>query len=222
MTDSIPIQEFIEDAGTQDWRVLSDGMCAFFRTSTFAESTDLVRAIGGLRGVEEHRPAIDIRNDGVTVRVVTYEEDYFGPGKRDLELARAISVVARDMGFTPEPAVVQSILIIPGALNIAEIMPFWEAVLGYERRRDSQDEDLVDTHDRGPAFWLEKMNEPRADGAGAIHVGIWVPIEVAEARVAAALAAGGKMVRDEFAPSWWTLADAAGNEADIGTIANRS
>jgi len=30
------------------------------------------------------------------------------------------------------------------------------------------------------------------------------------------------MIRDEFAPSWWTLADAAGNEADIGTIANRS
>ena len=156
----------------------------------FAESVDLVRAIGDLPGIEEHQPAIDIRDDGVTVRLVTYEDDYFGPGKRDLELARAISIVARDMGFTSEPAVVQSVLIIPGALNIAEIMPFWEAVLGYERRRDSPDEDLVDSHDRGPAFWLEKMNEPRADGGGAIHVGIWVPIEVAEARVAAALAAG--------------------------------
>jgi hypothetical protein len=25
-------------------------------------------------------------------------------------------------------------------------------------------------------------------------------------------------VRDDFAPSWWTLADAAGNEADICTV----
>ena len=45
--------------------------------------------------------------------------------------------------------------------------------------------------------------------------------EQAEARIAAALAAGGRMVRDEFAPSWWTLADAAGNEADIATTRGR-
>jgi len=65
------------------------------------------------------------------------------------------------------------------------------------------------------------MNEPRPDGGGAIHVAIWVPYEQAEARVAAALAAGGRLVRDEFAPAWWTLADAAGNEADIGTTMSR-
>ena len=56
---------------------------------------------------------------------------------------------------------------------------------------------------------------------GAIHVAIWVPYEQAQARIAAALAAGGRMVRDEFAPSWWTLADPAGNEADIATTQAR-
>jgi 4a-hydroxytetrahydrobiopterin dehydratase len=65
------------------------------------------------------------------------------------------------------------------------------------------------------------MKEPRGDGGGAIHVAIWVPYEQAQARIAAALAAGGRMVRDEFAPSWWTLADAAGNEADIATAQGR-
>ena len=34
-------------------------------------------------------------------------------------------------------------------------------------------------------------------------------------RVAAAIAAGGVLVTDEYAPSWWTLADAEGNEADV-------
>jgi hypothetical protein len=29
------------------------------------------------------------------------------------------------------------------------------------------------------------------------------------------------MVRDEYAPAWWTLADAAGNEADISTTMSR-
>jgi len=62
---------------------------------------------------------------------------------------------------------------------------------------------------------------PRPDGGGAIHVAVWIPHEQAEDRVAAALAAGGRMVRDEFAPAWWTLADAAGNEVDIATIESR-
>jgi 4a-hydroxytetrahydrobiopterin dehydratase len=65
------------------------------------------------------------------------------------------------------------------------------------------------------------MEEPRADGGGAIHVGVWVPVEQAEARVTAALAAGGRLVRDTFAPSWWTLADAYGNEVDVATTAGR-
>ena len=110
---------------------------------------------------------------------------------------------------------------IPGATVPADIMPFWRAVLGYEPRRDSPNEDLVDPHDRGPSFWFEQMREPRPDGGGAIHVAVWVPYEQAEGRIAAALAAGGRMVRDEFAPSWWTLADPAGNEADIATVMNR-
>jgi hypothetical protein len=28
-------------------------------------------------------------------------------------------------------------------------------------------------------------------------------------------------VRDDYAPAWWTLADAAGNEADIATTMHR-
>ena len=54
-----------------------------------------------------------------------------------------------------------------------------------------------------------------------MHVAVWLPHELAEARVAAALAAGGRMVRDAYAPAWWTLADAAGNEADVATIESR-
>ncbi|HXZ71105.1 MAG TPA: hypothetical protein VEH31_09605 [Streptosporangiaceae bacterium] len=47
------------------------------------------------------------------------------------------------------------------------------------------------------------------------------PHEQAEARIAAALAADGRLVSDEHAPMWWTLADAEGNEADVATIMNR-
>ena len=141
--------------------------------------------------------------------------------RRDVELARQISAVALEQGVPAGPSAVQTLLVIPGAPVTAEVMPFWRAVLGYEPRADSPEEDLVDARSRGPSFWFERMDEPRPDGGGAIHVAIWVPYEQAEARIAAALAAGGRMVRDQFAPAWWTLADAAGNEADIATTMGR-
>jgi 4a-hydroxytetrahydrobiopterin dehydratase len=221
MTDPLTPSQFHQAEGVEDWRLTSEGATAFFRTRSFAESARFVQAISELQGVEDHRPGIDVRRDGVTVHMITYTDDYFGPSRRDVELARQISAAARQLGLAADPSAVQSLLIIPGAPNIAQVIPFWRAVLGYVPRTDSPDEDLVDPHDRGPAFWFEQMDEPRADGGGAIHVAIWVPYEQAQDRIAAALAAGGRMVRDEFAPSWWTLADPAGNEADIATTQAR-
>lgn len=222
MTDYISPKEFHAAEGVEDWRVIGDGATVYFRTGSFAESARLVQAIGALPGVEDHPPAVDIRANGVTVRLLTTDDNYYGTSQRDVALARQIAGVARALGLVADPTAVQSLLVIPGATVTAEVMPFWRAVLGYEPRPDSPDEDLVDPRDRGPGFWFERMEQPRPDGGGAIHVAIWVPYEQAEARIAAALAAGGRMVRDEFAPSWWTLADAAGNEADIATVGGRA
>jgi 4a-hydroxytetrahydrobiopterin dehydratase len=221
MADKISPKEFQESEGVEDWRVVGDGACAHFRTGSLAAAARLVEAISQLPGVDDQSPAVDVRRDGVTVRLITITDDYYGTSRRDVELARQISAVSRALGLSADPAAVQSVLVIPGATVPADIMPFWRAVLGYEPRRDSPNEDLVDPHNRGPSFWFEQMREPRPDGDGAIHVAVWVPYEQAEGRIAAALAAGGRMVRDEFAPSWWTLADPAGNEADIATVMNR-
>jgi 4a-hydroxytetrahydrobiopterin dehydratase len=221
MTDGITAKQFHEAEGVGDWRVIGDGACAFFRTGSFAVSAQLVQAISQLPGVEDHKPDIDVRHDGVTVRLITYTDDYYGMSQRDVEMARRISAAARPMGLSADPSAVQSLIVIPGALSTADIMPFWRAALGYEPRRDSPAEDLVDPRNRWPGFWFEQMKAPRADGGGAIHVAVWVPYEEASARIAAALAAGGRMVRDQFAPSWWTLADPAGNEIDIATTGGR-
>jgi 4a-hydroxytetrahydrobiopterin dehydratase len=207
--------------GVEDWRVLGDGANVHFRTGSFAESARLVQAIAELPGIQENPPTVDVRERGVTIRLLTITQDYAGMTERDLQAARQISALARDLGISADPSAVQSFLVIPGAPDIAEVMPLWRAVLGYVPRADSPDEDLVDPHDRGPSFWFESMDEPRSGGGGAIHVAVWVPFEQAEARIAAALAAGGRLVRDEFAPAWWTLADAAGNEVDVATTKGR-
>jgi len=220
MSEGITPRQFHDAEGVEDWRVLGEGACTYFRTGSFAAGARLVQAISELPGLDEHSPDIDLRQDGVTVRLITVTDDWYGMSARDVELARQISAVARELGVPADPSAVQTVLVIPGAPVTAEVMPFWRAVLGYEPRADSPDEDLVDPRSRGPAFWFEPMDEPR-QGGGAIHVAIWVPYEQAEARVAAALAAGGHVVRDEHAPAWWTLADAAGNEADVATAMGR-
>jgi len=221
MTDDVTTREFHQAAGAEDWRIVSDGACAYFRTGTFTAGVRLVQAIGELPGIDDLRPDVDLRPDGVTVRLVTIREDYMGLSRRDIEFARQISGVARELGATADPSAVQSVLVIPGWTATQEVFPFWRAVLGYEPRIDSPEVDLVDPRGRGPAFWFEDMEQLRGDGGGSIHLAVWVPYDQAEARLAAALEAGGRIVRDEFAPSWWTLADAAGNEVDISTTLSR-
>jgi 4a-hydroxytetrahydrobiopterin dehydratase len=221
-SDAITAREFATSEGTQEWPVLGDGATTFFRTPTFAAAAALVHAIAGLADVDDHPIDIDIRADGVTVRLVTYTDDYFGMSRRDLELAREISSIARDQGLRGDPPAVESIgPIVIGAVDIPAVMPFWAAILGYVPRRDSPAEDLVDPRGRGPGIWFEQISAEAAVGRPRMHVACWVPYEQAEARVQAAIAAGGRMVYDAQAPAWWTLADPEGNEADVATIKDR-
>jgi 4a-hydroxytetrahydrobiopterin dehydratase len=217
MGDSITGKDFRAAEGVERWRIISDGATAFYPTASFQASVRLVDAIGGIDGIDQHPPKLDIRHDGVTVRFLTKRAEGYRLTTTDLELAQAVERVATEQGLTADPTGVQCLLIIPGAPDRSAIMPFWRAILGYEPRIDSPDEDLVDPHDRDAAFWFERMDEPRADGKGAIHVVVSVPFEQAHARIDAALAVGGRIVYDANAPEWWTLEDPAGNQADIAS-----
>ena len=193
MDDGIKASEFAAEAGTGDFRVVGDGACACFHAGSFAAATPLAAAIGALPGAADHAPDIDVRDGDVTVRLLTFNEAWYGMSRRDVELARAISAVAREHGATSDPGAVQSVLVIVESIKNADVMPFWKALLGYDYRPDSASEDLVDPQRRGPAFWFEEVREPHEVRNG-IHVAVWVPAEEAEARVAAALAAGGRLV----------------------------
>jgi 4a-hydroxytetrahydrobiopterin dehydratase len=220
MIDAIAPATFHEQEGAADWRVVEDGATAFFRTASFAESAELVAAVARIPGLEAHAPDADIRPDGVTFRTLTRTNDWWGPTQQDLDVARQVSSVAREQGVTADPTQVHSMLIVIEALVTAEVLPFWRAVLGYANRPDSPDEDLIDLHRRTPSIWFEVPDETRPLRNG-IHLAIWVPVDEAESRVAAAVAAGGRIIFDKLAPMWWTLADPAGNEVDVATVANR-
>jgi 4a-hydroxytetrahydrobiopterin dehydratase len=198
----------------------NDCATTFFPTDSFATSARLVQAIAGLDGIAQHAQ-VDIRAGGVTVRLVTLADDWYGMSQRDLALARGITEAAAQLGLTPDTAKVQAVdLIVIGAVDIKRVMPFWQALLDYIPRPDSMEEDLVDPRGLGPGIWFEQLDRTGAE-RNRMHIAVWLPYEQAEARIAAAVAAGGTVIYDKRAPAWWTLADPEGNEADISTSMSR-
>jgi 4a-hydroxytetrahydrobiopterin dehydratase len=191
------------------------GACAHFRTGSFARGVALVDAIGAAASAAGHDPDVDLRPEGVSVCLP--EHDTGGLGEGYVPLARQISAAARELGVPADPAAVQTVQLAMDALVGAEVMPFWRALLGYGQVGP---EDLVDPHRRGPSIWFQDMDAPRPQ-RNRVHVDVSVPHDQAEARIAAALAAGGRLVSDSHAPQWWTLADPEGNEADVATWVGR-
>jgi 4a-hydroxytetrahydrobiopterin dehydratase len=216
MTDRLYSRQLHAAAGAEAWRVLPDGAYAFFGSDSFPRSVRFVEKIGRLVDKGDP-PDIEIRRDGVTVLIRAFKGRDFGLVRADLDLARAISTAAGALGLRPEPAAIQGLSVIPGATDRRAIMPFWQTVLGYDPRPDSPEEDLVDPHGRLAPFWFEEMDALRPDGSGSIHLVVWVPWDQAESRVAAAVAAGGRIVRHNVEEGFWTLADAVGNEVDVAT-----
>jgi 4a-hydroxytetrahydrobiopterin dehydratase len=196
----------------QDWRVVGEGACAYFQTGSFAAGVRFAQAIGEL---DDRAPDVDLRPDGVMVRLITVTPQGYGLTARAPALARQISALARTLGAEADPTRVNTVQVSIDALVMPEVLPFWRAVLGYVDRADSA-EDLIDPHRRGPLVYFQQMDAVRLQ-RNHIHIDVWVPHDQAEARIAAAIAAGGRLVTDEFAPSWTVLADAEGNEACVCT-----
>jgi 4a-hydroxytetrahydrobiopterin dehydratase len=204
MSETITPQRFHEI----DWRVVRNDACAHFRTGSFAAGIALVDAVGRLDEVANHHTDVDLRSDGVTVRLRTDSGEL---SEHEVVLAERISAVARELGVPVDLTSLQSVQIAIDALVIPDVLPFWRAVLGYEQVDRA---DLADPLFQGPYVWFQQMDAPRPQ-RGRIHIDVYVPHDQAEARVAAALAVGGHVVSDENAPEWWTLADAEGNEVDV-------
>ena len=83
----------------------------------------------------------------------------------------------------------------------------------------NHDLELVDPDGSLPTLWFQPTaphDEPR-------HASRRRPgaSEVAPGQVEAALAAGGRLVSDERAPTFWVLADAEGNRACVTTWQGR-
>jgi len=215
MAERITPKQFHDSAGVDDWRVLWSVAFAVYRTGDFATGVRLVAAIGELAETAGHHPDLNLRGGVLEVRLVTRAE--WSLTDLDLALARQISAAARELGVSADPEHTRTWEFALDAADVDKVRAFWCAVLGYELAGDS---DIVDPDGLYPPVYVQQM-DPRRTGRNRIHIDVGVPHDQAEARVAAAVAAGGTVVNDRFAPMWWTLADPEGNEVDLATWIGR-
>lgn len=196
------------------WRRFDRSLRAVFRTPDFSTGTGLVVEISAVAEELNHHPDVDLRYSSVTVEVTTH--DAGGITALDTMLARRVSALAAVAGASVVDEYPQRVEIAIDTLDAATIRPFWAAVFDAELIEMPDGAVDLDPRRGGPRVWFQTMDEPRP-GRSRLHLDVYVPREEARARVEAAVAAGGTLLTEEYAPSWWVLADAEGNEVCICT-----
>ena len=204
----------VADAGLDDWRLVLGSLRARFRTDDFASAARLTQRVGEAAEAANHHPDLDLRWGRLDVAVSSH--DVGGITSRDLDLARTVSALAAEEGARADTDSLQTLELAIDTADAGRIGPFWAAVLGGEFERD----EVRDAAGDVPALWFqdtEEHEEPRQ----RFHLDVWVPPEQVQPRIDAAVAAGGTLVSDTEAPSFWVLADPDGNKACLCTWQNR-
>ncbi|MDQ2959202.1 MAG: 4a-hydroxytetrahydrobiopterin dehydratase [Actinomycetota bacterium] len=210
------------------WRYLLATLATSVPAATLSDALRLAsvaavscgdRADGHLR--------IDVRPDRVELSLQTRASGFVTDA--DVELARSVSAALEAVGadtggatVAELPRPVQMLEMAIDAMDIPAIRPFWRAVLAYtdEPGSTGPDDAIIDPTGQLPAIWFQQLDEPRTQ-RNRVHFDITVAHDEAQLRVDAALAAGGVLVSDAAARSFWVLADTEGNEVCVCTWTDR-
>jgi 4a-hydroxytetrahydrobiopterin dehydratase len=211
--------DFLAADGMDDWVVLHGGATAVFRIPSLSEAARLAEAIAKAPGIAGAGVLLTLADTRVGVRL---SRDIWNLEQSHIQLAQAVSKVAREHGAVPDRAAIQEVQVAIAAKRDAIDVGFWRAVLGYIPMAD---DNAVDPLGHGSTVWMQELNQAKTL-RHAMHIDVSVARDQVKARLDAAVAAGGRIVDESHAPAHWTLADRAGNRVCIcawpdGSLADR-
>src|SRR3954454_4198683 len=207
----------ILDAHLDDWRKLARALHARFHTGDFVTGLTFVTAVTEAAERVTPHPAVALTYPFVAVTLISL--DVSQVTQRDIDLARRISEIAREQGIGAEPSALTEIELALDTADLTAVGPFWAALL--TGSPDSlKGEEVVDPRGRVPSLWFQRTDAHETPRQ-RFHIDLWVPHDVAQVRIAAAVAAGGRGVDDEAAPSFVLLVDPEGNKACVCTCLDR-
>ena len=201
-------RDFLAADGVNEWVVLHGGATAVFRVPSLSEAARLAAAIATAPGIAGAGVLLTLADTRVSVRL---SRDLWNLEHAHIQLARAVSAVAREHSAIADRAAVQEVQVAISAKHDAIDVGFWRAVLGYAPMADDNG---IDPLGHGSTVWMQELDQAKPL-RHAMHIDVSVAREQVKARLDAAVAAGGRIVDESHAPSHWTLADRAGNRVCI-------
>ena len=204
-----------------DWRFFLNRLHARFKTGSFVQGLELVTRITEAAEAADHHPDVVLTYPQVDVTLSSH--DVGGVTSRDLDLARTISGFAAEAGA---PADTSGLTQVEPGLDAAapeQLGAFYAALLGGKVNDQGEP---VDPSGQVPGLWFQRSEPgesslPAQEPAQRWHLDVWVPHDEGEQRLRAVLDAGGRLVSDAEAPSFWVVEDAEGNRSCICTRLDR-
>lgn len=214
--DSLTTEQIL-DARLTDWRKLAQALHARFLTGDFAAGLRFVTAVSDVAEEANHHPDLALTYPHVDVTLISH--DVGGLTQRDVDLARRISEIAQAQGIDADPHAVSEIEVGLDTADVAAVGPFWAALLtgSPDALHGSA---VIDPRGRLPLLWFQDTDAHRTPRQ-RFHLDLWLPHDIAEERIAAAVAAGGTVVDNDNAPSFVVLADPEGNRSCVCTCLDR-
>lgn len=204
------------------WTVVDGRLEISVRAEDFTQALEFINRFTNFAEAQDHHPDFDVRYNTVRMRVVSHDVGHLT--NRDIRFATAVDVLIDEMQLKRQPEKITRTQLVLVSTDVSSIKPFWQAVLDFKQAKDDEDI-LVDRSDVLPPLVFQQFTDSNADqedvnlsGAfGRAHLDVFVPNELAAARVEAAVEAGGKLLNDIHAPVEWELSDADGNRAFVRT-----
>jgi 4a-hydroxytetrahydrobiopterin dehydratase len=215
--------EQIAAADLTDWRKLAQGLHARYVVDDFVTGARFVVAVGEAGDALGHHPRVSIGSGYVDLELISDDAIYRDAEgtehvigwvtEQDVDLARRITEIAADHRIAADPASVSEIELGLDTARSATIAPVWAALLtgnAESQGHGSPSDEIRDASGRVPNLWFGDADENETPRQ-RFHIEVYVAPEVAEQRIAAALAAGGTVVDDSNAPALTVIADQDGN-----------
>ena len=213
----------IAEARLTDWRKLAQGLHARYLVDDFGTGARFVAAVGEAGDALGHHPSVSMGKGYVDLKLISadavYRDDEGAEHvvewvtQRDVDFARRITEIAADHEVDADPTAVSVIELGLDTARSATIAPVWAALLtgnAEAQGHGSPSDEIRDATGRVPNLWFGDADEHESPRQ-RFHVEVYVAPEVAEQRIAAAVAAGGTVVDDNDAPSLTAIADQDGN-----------
>lgn len=200
----------VHDRAPRGWVEVKGMLRTRLTTAGFPEALELVTRIARAADEANHHPDIDLRYNWVGLGLVSH--DVGGITSRDIDLAGEIARIASDLEAGSAPEVGTTMTVGIDTADASAIRDFWAALTGHSPAADGS---LPSPDGQLPEIWFQESEH--REGRDRMHLDVYVPADRARERVDAVVAAGGRLVTDEFAPAWWVLADTDGNVACVCT-----